>query len=299
MIKNISERFRDMLEALVEEQVLVRYEDVINERDGFEMELARKLVREGTDYVKGPYRIAHPNSFIPSNSALMKAKAEWEYEKMKNNQMAHDDLKERIRHNNAIQTVQSIGWSKFARHRHQEGMGFSYFSGHDVELISIIHENWDKRVIGDGADSIDDVCVVPVTHPMDIGKFICTTVPVQKDMNLNAKVTRRQPNEHYFVKVESGDDPVCTKFAKVVLYASHELLKNGGKRSTDCDWEIVCIIASPVEKEPMHPLACARNMLGKPGGTPRTYTAQEFAESIWYWSQYVSLKATKETEVPE
>lgn len=193
----------------------------------------------------------------------------------------------------------SIGWSKFARHRHQEGMGFSYFSGGSADLFLIIRENWDKRVIGDGAESIDDVCVVPIEHIMDIRKFICTTVPVQKDMNLTARVTRRQPKEHYFVKVESEDNPAVTRFAKVVLYAAHELLKNGGERSCDCDWEIVCVIASPVEKEPMHPLAMARNMLAKPGGTPRQYTAQEFAESVWYWSQYVTLKATKESEVPE
>ena len=192
--------------------------------------------------------------------------------------------------------IESIGWSKFARHRHQEGMGFSYFKGHDIELISLIHENWDKRVIGDGASSVDDVCVVPIS---DVSKFICTTVPVQKDMSLVAKVTRRQPKEHYFVKVEAYNAPVPTKFAKVVLYSANELLKNDGERSCDCDWEIVCIIASPVEREPMHPLAQARNFLSKPGGTPRKYTAEEFAESIWYWSQYVSVKATKETEVPE
>jgi Protein of unknown function (DUF3228) len=193
----------------------------------------------------------------------------------------------------------TIGWSEFARHRHQEGMGLSYFVGEDKALLQMICDNWDQREIGDGVTSVDDVCVVPITSNLDIQKFICTSVPVQKDMNLTAKVTRRQPEESYFIKVESEDNPAVTKFVRIVLYAAHELLKNNGKRSGDCDWEIVCIIASPVEKEPMHSLAMARNMLSKPGGTPREYTAQEFAESIWYWSQYVSVKATKDSEVPQ
>ena len=184
----------------------------------------------------------------------------------------------------------SIGWSKFAKHRHKKGMGFSYFDGTDEELKQLIYNNWNERKIGNGAESINDVCIVSV--PPD--KFVCTTVKIEDDLPVTAKITRRQPQEHPFIKNEAVGTPVETKFAKVVLYASHELLKNGGERSCDADWEIICIIASPVENEPMHPLIMSRNMLEKPGGTKRTYTAQELAESIWYWSKYVALKAENE-----
>ena len=34
----------------------------------------------------------------------------------------------------------------------------------------------------------------------------------------------------------------------------------------------------------MHPVAMARNMLGLPGGSEATYTAEEFATAIVYWS---------------
>ncbi len=34
----------------------------------------------------------------------------------------------------------------------------------------------------------------------------------------------------------------------------------------------------------MDPLTMARNMLAKPGGTPCRYSADDFAESVWYWS---------------
>ena len=74
------------------------------------------------------------------------------------------------------------------------------------------------------------------------------------------------------------------KFASVVLYTADTLLENGGKRSTDAEWEVVALIAGPVEVEPMDPLTMARNMLEKPGGTFCEYSAQEFAESIWYWA---------------
>jgi len=80
------------------------------------------------------------------------------------------------------------------------------------------------------------------------------------------------------------------KFVTAACYSAAALEENDEERSTDCDWEIVCLICSPVEKEPMHPLAMARNALEKAGGTMSKYTAQEFAEAIWYWSQRVKVK---------
>lgn len=180
----------------------------------------------------------------------------------------------------------SIGWSKFARHRHQEGMGFSYFTGSDEELLDLIRENWDKRTKGNGSRPIDNVCLVPV----DPSKFITSNVAVDDVQELSARLTRRQPHEHQFAKVEAVGPTVECKFAKIVLYAAHELLKNGGERSTDADWEIVCIIATDVENEPMNPLAMARNQLNKPGGSPCKYSSEEWAKAVWYWSQYVSVK---------
>jgi hypothetical protein len=116
-------------------------------------------------------------------------------------------------------------------------------------------------------------------------------------MELTAEVTRRQPHEDPFVQVSVRPDWAdhngfyeSVNFASVVLYNKDTLTENGGKRSTDCEWEIVCLLASPVEKEPMSPLVMARNMLEKPGGTKSTYTAQEFAEAIYYWSQRVKVK---------
>ena len=184
----------------------------------------------------------------------------------------------------------TVGWSTFAAGRHCPGQPYSHYTGNPQDVIDRVRENWDRREIGMGAESIDDVCVVPV--PND--GFRCGFVRVDRAKFLLAEVTRRQEHEDPYVRVTAdGAAPEEAKFVKVVLYAAHELEKNGESRSTDCDWEIVCIIASPVENEPMHPLAMARNQLAMPGGTPRHYTSDEWAEAVWYWNQYVQVRATK------
>ena len=71
----------------------------------------------------------------------------------------------------------------------------------------------------------------------------------------------------------------------MVLYSAKTLLANGGTRSGDWDWEVVCLVAGSQPDEPMNPLTMARNQLARPGGTPCHYTSQQFAEAIYYWSQ--------------
>ena len=156
-----------------------------------------------------------------------------------------------------------------------------------TNFFALIEENWDKRVIGRGADSVDDVCLVPLPPE----KFVCTTILVEDAEEVYARITKRQPNEHLFIKTEADGPTVTCQHAKVVLYAAHELLKNGGERSCDADWEIVCVLASDTDDEPMHPLAMARNQLEMPGGTPRKYSSEEWANAVWYWSQRCKRKA--------
>ena len=180
----------------------------------------------------------------------------------------------------------SIGWSDFAAGRHCPGQPYSHYTANPQDVSDREIENWDKREPGMGASTPDDVCVVPI--PAD--GFRCGIIHIDNARMLKSEVTRRQEHEDPYVRTTACGVAEEARFVKVVLYAAHELEKNGEKRSTDCDWEIVCIIASPVEDEPMHPLTMARNMLAKPGGTPREYTAEQFAEAIWYWSQYLQVR---------
>lgn len=182
----------------------------------------------------------------------------------------------------------SIGWSEFARGRHQAGQGRSYFLGTEDELVALVVAQWDAREPGAGRPDLEQVVVVPVAAD----KFVCGTVALTDDMVVHAEVVRRQPHEDPHVRVTAEGEPEPAKFAKVVLYSAATLLENDGNRSCDSDWEIVSIIASPIDNEPMGPLTMARNMLGKPGGTPVQYSAEAFAKSIYYWSQRAA-SATK------
>ena len=181
-----------------------------------------------------------------------------------------------------------IGFSTFARARHKPGTGNSWFKCGEPYIINQVLKNWDSRVKGDGECTINDVCTVTLDDPLVVENFVCSKVHISKAHSLGAWIERRQTGEDEYVRIGCEGEPLKAKLVKIVLYSQFELLKNDGKRSGDFDWEIVSIIATDDENEPMQPLTMARNFLEKDGGTPREYTAHEFADAIWYWSQYMS-----------
>lgn len=178
----------------------------------------------------------------------------------------------------------TIGWSDFARLRNCEG--HSYFTGTDEELIERVRKHWEIGHPGLGRSDRSKVMVVPVETE---GFVSCTTL-IDNTENLEAVVMQRQPGESSYIEVRGVGPTEPVNYARVVLYSAEALLENGGRRSTDCDWEIVALIASSVHDEPMTPLTMARNMLGMSGGTPCEYTADEFADAIWYWSHRCKVK---------
>jgi len=179
-----------------------------------------------------------------------------------------------------------IGWSVFAHDRHQKGTGYSYFDGTDDVLFQMIKDNWGLRTYGAGSTDIGKVCVVPMLQKSVTG-FYCPMVEIDKATDLSARVAKRREGEESHIRVTGKGPDIEAKFVKVVLYSRQALLDELEKVSGDFDWEIVSIMASPVEDEPMHPLTMARNQLGKSGGSQRQYSSDEWARSVWYWSQYV------------
>ena len=186
----------------------------------------------------------------------------------------------------------TVGVSNFARSRHKPKTGYTYFTGTENELIEEILENWSLRQPGFGRDNCDKVVVVPVSPK----RFCGTIVKIDQTLDVESKVVQRQPQEDPYIEtiaVRSAGFAItpepCT-FAKVVLYSAEALLENNGERSGEDDWEVVCILAGTNENEPMTPLTLARNFLEKAGGTKCEYTAQQFAESIYYWSQHCKAK---------
>lgn len=173
----------------------------------------------------------------------------------------------------------SVGWSGFAAGRYRPGTSHSHFLGTDAELVELVRAHWADRRPGEGRDGLDEVVVVSLPPE----RFVCATVRVVADTPLYARFTRRQAHEDGYVEVSAEGPREPARHAAVVLYAADVLERNDGVRSTDCDWEIVCVIAAPTADEPMDPLTMARNMLARPGGTPCRYTAEQFAAAVWYW----------------
>lgn len=179
---------------------------------------------------------------------------------------------------------QFIGWSQFALDRNLKA-GLSSFTGTNQELIDLIILNWDKRTPGAGRKDLSQVVLVPIVS--NLNKFTCPWVHISNASNLRAVVESRREGEDPFVAVYSDGPTAPVNYVNIVLYHKDTLLENNGTRSGNFEWEIVAIIASPIKEEPMEPLTMSRNYLEKEGGTFAPYTSKDFAESIYYWKDYV------------
>lgn len=175
----------------------------------------------------------------------------------------------------------TLAWSDFARDRCVPGGSHTWFAGAPDELLARVRAGWAQRRPGQGRAGLDEVVVVPV----DPAGFVGTTVLVAEGTPLRAELTRRRPDEEPYLRVLAAGPREPVRHAAVVLYSAATLLQDGGRRSSDADWEIVALLAGPVPDEPMDPLTMARNFLRKPGGTHAAYTAEQFAAAIWHWAR--------------
>lgn len=209
-------------------------------------------------------------------------------------------------HTSIVNAVSRDGYtfkvSDFALKRH-----FSKLTGHSwtvlkpEPLLDLIRANWDKRIPGTGEIDVNRKVLVPLPtylqdedHPAyEQQLFFSPYTLVSPGYDIVADVVKRQPNEDYYIQTKLAERqnyvPEEVNYAYAVCYSRAALKENGGEESK-YDWEVVCLIASPVKDEPMDPLTMARNMLEKPGGTKSTYTAEQFAEAIYYHSQRVKCE---------
>lgn len=178
----------------------------------------------------------------------------------------------------------SIAWSDFALGRHKPGTGHAYFKGSEAELLELVKGHWGDRVPGQGRTNLDEVVIVPL--PAE--RFMTTTVKVAPSTELTAELYRRRATEEPYIRVMAKGQAESAAHAAVVLYAKETLAQNS-ERSTQADWEVVSVIASPVEKEPMDPFTMARNMLGMTGGSQVDYSARDLAEAIVFWAQHTKV----------
>ena len=178
-----------------------------------------------------------------------------------------------------------IGINEFVRRQTKESP-YAYFDGSFEKVAEIAQTNFDAGTYTIAQEKDGKVRVVLVkVYPAG---FFSSVVKVDESTQLKASFEKRRENEEGYVKaVAVGAEKAPAHFVNLVLY-SHEALLEGKENSTDCEWELVSINASPMEDEPMHPLTMARNFLVKEGGTKANYTAEQFAEAIWYWKDKVS-----------
>lgn len=190
----------------------------------------------------------------------------------------------------------SLDWSKFGLKNNSRTSGNSYSTHTPHHIIDLVSANWNKAIPGQGETDLNRKILVPV-YPE--GFFCPPRAKLVKGMALKAEVKFRQEGEDPFIEVFVEEDEarnhdalIITPAARVdiVCYSDVALLENNGERSGPCDWEIVCILATTGQKEPMLPLAMARNFLEKAGGTKSDYTATEFAEAIYYWASQSGVK---------
>lgn len=181
----------------------------------------------------------------------------------------------------------SIGWSDFARKFSAEGTGNSYTTLSPEAVLELISEHWDTAEPGDG--ETDCSRKVLVTVPAD-GFYLPPRIKLVDGLPVRAEVVKRQAHEDPYIETfVTPEDAAKFGFehqpavnVKIVVYSAEALTENDGERSTDCEWEIVCILCDSGEQEPMAPLTMARNFLEKAGGTKSVYTASEFAEAIYF-----------------
>ncbi len=205
--------------------------------------------------------------------------------------------------------MNKLGISNFYKLNNCPGSGNSFTRLSDEELVSLVLHNWNRRQPGRGETTIERKVVVPIFNHkwVDIfggwpheKYFTGFTRELRADAPFKVRIERRKgqpeteapmirthlPLEYvvnHMIKMEEAN------YVNVICYSAEALLENNGTRTTNCDWEIVSIICSPIENEPMAPSTMARNQLELPGGTKSEYTSLEYAQAIHYWSGRVRV----------
>ena len=173
----------------------------------------------------------------------------------------------------------TVKTNKFAL-RQTADSPFSHFTGTWEELEAIVLRD---------AVALDSPHVRQGYRPgvllvsVDPTRFYSGVVTLTAETRLEARFAARRPGEQSFAEVLARGEKTPAVAVEVVLYSRALLAEEG--ELTEADYEIVSINArTSVAPEPMTPIAMARNFLELAGGTKASYTAEQFAESIAYWS---------------
>jgi hypothetical protein len=168
----------------------------------------------------------------------------------------------------------TIGLNSFVLRQTADSSHSHYNGGDLADLPALVAEHFGNATPG----YKDGVVLVPVPPE----RFQSGVVVVDADTQLRAVFEARRPGENPYLSTLARGVKAQAVVVEIVLYSRAAL---GDEATTDCDWEIISINARATRGwEPMQPVAMMRNFLAQPGGTAAIYTAEEFAQSILYWS---------------
>lgn len=179
-----------------------------------------------------------------------------------------------------------MGWrivcSEFVK-RQTAKSGFSHFNGSWEELEKIA-----ARYINTGLSSQgykDGVLLIRIPED-ECYKFMSSMVTVNDNTKLKVNFGARQVGEDPYIRVAAKSIKHPAKAVELICYRA-DVLAEDDDRSSTADWEVIAIKArASLEPEPMDPMTMARNYLHLPGGTKGNFSADQFAESIVYWSNH-------------
>jgi len=169
---------------------------------------------------------------------------------------------------------------------------FSHFDGTWEELSELTEKCFDHQRQG-YRDGVILVSVPPT-------RFYSSILEVSGDLDFEVSFEPRAEGEDPILfMVASGADKTAAVRAEVVLYR-RDVLEEDGDCSTDAEWEIVSVNASPCEEEvPMDPMTRARNILHLKGGTDARIEdlnkeelvglVKTMAEETFFWNTHVHV----------
>jgi hypothetical protein len=170
--------------------------------------------------------------------------------------------------------------------RQVAGSPFSHFDGTWAELEELAHQALALR--GPWSETAEPILCLPV-NPY---RFHSGIVEVTTETQLVPSFASRAISEAPFIDVRAKGKKLRALNVDLILYSHAHL--GADVSYPDSTLEIVSINARiTTAAEPMTPMAMARNYLGLPGGSPRSYTPLEFAQSIHFWSTHAMCAEEK------
>lgn len=176
----------------------------------------------------------------------------------------------------------SIAVSEFVT-RQTRNSRFSHYEGDWDAVLALVKEHFGAAATG----YRDGVVLVPVPPE----GYRCGVVFLQEGDKFSGTYEARregeEPRKEVGVIAREGQVKLKAKSVNIVLYR-HDVLAEDDGRSSNAEWEIISVNASPEEGEmPIHPGTLMANHFQLSGGTKTNMSNDEFVEalrkSVHYW----------------